>query len=107
MKTSGEMVGMASPKVPSVSVYMGVPFAKPPVGPLRFAPPETLNSTARVEAKTQKPGCHGTISFMSGSKINEDCLYMNVWAKPQVGRANKVYAQNEDSLGFDGSKYRP
>ena len=37
--TSGAVQGTASDLRPDVSAYLGIPFAKPPVGSLRFAPP--------------------------------------------------------------------
>jgi hypothetical protein len=46
--TSGSIVGRASDWKPEVSEYLGVPFAEPPVGPLRWLPPRALNSPAKV-----------------------------------------------------------
>lgn len=38
--TSGSIKGHASSWQPEVSEYLGIPFAQPPVGPLRFAAPQ-------------------------------------------------------------------
>lgn len=53
--------------------FLGVPFAKPPIGPLRFAPPEALETWDGVRDAT-KPAS----SCFQGSG-SEDCLYLNAF----------------------------
>lgn len=57
-----------------VKHFLGVAFAQPPVGPLRFAPPLTPNYPANVDASQYAPGCK-----QPGIPSSEDCLYLNVW----------------------------
>jgi para-nitrobenzyl esterase len=66
-----------------VAVFKGIPFAKPPLGDLRFAPPEdaepwegVLDCTEFRSSPLQYPSPVGGISDTG----NEDCLYLNVWA---------------------------
>lgn len=74
--------------------FLGVPFAKPPVGDLRWKAPEnpeawntTLNTTAFAPACPQKLFQQGdTSSTLVG---NEDCLYLNIWT-PQTGAGNRA-----------------
>lgn len=46
--TNGVIVGHLSASRPSVSEFLGIPYAQPPVGDLRFAPPEPYNPTGEV-----------------------------------------------------------
>lgn len=59
-----------------VSVFYGVPFAEPPVGPLRFHYPQPFTSkwTKVRDATTKAPGC----------TEQEDCLYLNVWTPTKM-----------------------
>lgn len=60
--------------------FLGIPFAAPPVGALRWRPPQpptpwsgTLQTKQFSSACPQRPSTLGTPSE------NEDCLYLNVW----------------------------
>jgi hypothetical protein len=52
--TSGPVIGRAGSYADQVSTYLGIPFAKPPLDDLRFAPPQrykgktTINGTKFV-----------------------------------------------------------
>ncbi|KAE9554962.1 hypothetical protein FO519_001859 [Halicephalobus sp. NKZ332] len=60
----------------SVFYFTGIPFAKPPVGPLRFEKPQPLSYFGTVNATERKPQC---IEFLGDIyKGQEDCLYMNI-----------------------------
>ena len=39
----------------AVHTFLGIPFAKPPVGPLRFAPPEDPEPWSGVRDGTSEP----------------------------------------------------
>ncbi|XP_066143101.1 juvenile hormone esterase-like [Euwallacea fornicatus] len=67
--------------------YRGIPFAKPPVGKLRFRAPlkndpwkGTLNATQEPESCVQTSGILGLT--ITGS---EDCLYLNVYTPDVKG----------------------
>ena len=71
--------------------YAGVPYAAPPVGALRWRPPQSVAPWAGVrEADQLPPGCpQPTLPvppdaepfFGPGAvRLEEDCLYLNVWS---------------------------
>ena len=82
---SGEVHG-------KTQMYLGVPYAEPPVGALRFSAPSTLSPWADVrEARVARHICPqmklGSLEVDPDSA--EDCLYLNVWA-PKDGRTHPV-----------------
>jgi para-nitrobenzyl esterase len=77
-----------------VLVFRGIPYAAPPVGPLRWQPPQPPRSWRGVrDAKALGHNCiqHQPYSdidpFAAG--ISEDCLYLNVWTDSLDARAKK------------------
>src|SRR5581483_940814 len=78
-----------SGKSPDVRVYKGIPFAAPPVGELRWRPPQAAARWEGVRKAEQfsnacvqdtTPG-RGPRLLLDGAPppISEDCLYLNVW----------------------------
>jgi para-nitrobenzyl esterase len=66
-----------------LSVYKGVPFAAPPVGDLRWRPPQHAAPwTGTRKASAFAPACMQVGVSMPGEtppKVDEDCLYLNIW----------------------------
>ena len=61
-------------------VFLGIPYAQPPVGRLRFVAPQPItakNNTVRdaVQFGNACPQPSGTL----GAPVGEDCLFLNVW----------------------------
>jgi para-nitrobenzyl esterase len=88
---SGIVSGAAGLK-PGVRVYKGIPFAAPPVGNLRWRPPQPpAHWTGVRNGDHFAPICPGAIDnprsifFLDPGPqtINEDCLYLNVWTAAQ------------------------
>ncbi|MBU0686867.1 MAG: carboxylesterase family protein [Candidatus Margulisbacteria bacterium] len=62
-----------------VRVYLGIPFAAPPVGARRWKPPYPPRPWKNVKACTKfGPACPQPKLHDVGRE-NEDCLYLNVW----------------------------
>ncbi|XP_039295370.1 uncharacterized protein LOC111060276 [Nilaparvata lugens] len=60
--------------------FMGVPYAKPPVGELRFEEPQPLaNWTGVFNASTPGGDCIQFSHLKYKIKGNEDCLYLNLY----------------------------
>ncbi|KAK3930829.1 Fatty acyl-CoA hydrolase precursor, medium chain [Frankliniella fusca] len=63
------------------AAFRGIPYAQPPVGPLRFKAPLPVASWFGVrDATTEGSECLQSPSFMvSNLTGSEDCLYLNVY----------------------------
>lgn len=60
--------------------FLGIPYATPPLGHLRFDSPQALNSPlSLVEAKQFKPACMQAAKVPEHIGMSEDCLYLNVY----------------------------
>ncbi|MGH9616776.1 MAG: carboxylesterase/lipase family protein [Acidobacteriaceae bacterium] len=69
-----------------VTSFKGVPFAAPPVGKLRWMPPQPAAKWSGVRQSTQfGHDCMQVPSIFSNSPA-EDCLYINVWTPEHHGR---------------------
>ncbi|PSN42536.1 hypothetical protein C0J52_03842 [Blattella germanica] len=64
-----------------IFAFQGIPYAKPPVGELRFQPPQPPEKWDDVRDAIQDgPECFQKPLFVSGTvKGQEDCLYLNVY----------------------------
>src|SRR6188768_2100092 len=63
------------------AAFLGIPFAAPPVGPLRWRPPQALEPwEGEREALAFGPDCPQPPDPHSRApRRDEDCLYLNVW----------------------------
>jgi para-nitrobenzyl esterase len=79
---SGPVTGVQQAGVWS---FEGIPYAAPPVGQLRWAPPQPVIPWTEPRACTSfGPACpqpgSGGVSYLDVGKTSEDCLYLNVWS---------------------------
>ncbi|CAK7219176.1 hypothetical protein SBRCBS47491_003757 [Sporothrix bragantina] len=115
--SSGILQGQIASNTDGVSEYLGIPYAQPPVGSLRWAPPVAYNGTDVIDATAFGNTCPATTGITSASQLqsndevtvtpqgvdiimamlaqadvmySEDCLTLNVWTKPQTGEASKA-----------------
>ncbi|KEF50996.1 uncharacterized protein A1O9_12950 [Exophiala aquamarina CBS 119918] len=61
-------------------LFLGIPYAQPPVGNLRFQLAQALNTSWSQprDAKVYSPECFGYGSDQVGHNISEDCLALNI-----------------------------
>lgn len=69
--------------------YLGVPFAAPPVGELRWRPPQAVQPWSGVRVcDAYGPSCPQRADPLAAGPLgvgtmDEDCLYLNVWSPAQ------------------------
>lgn len=77
-----------------VKAYLGIPFAQPPVGNLRWHAPEPIEWTGVWNADRKGPECiqvlrpHDINHYFGEEPSSENCLYMNIWA-PAAAKAGE------------------
>jgi para-nitrobenzyl esterase len=59
-----------------IRVFKGIPYASPPIGPLRWRPPQAAPQWTGVRDATETGA---SCLQPSNAKSSEDCLYLNVW----------------------------
>jgi para-nitrobenzyl esterase len=80
-----------------LAVFRGIPYARPPIGPLRFAAPEPPEPwSGRREATAFGPAAAQSaidVTYVPGFSLwegigatSEDCLTLNVWTPGLTGR---------------------
>src|SRR5262245_24292315 len=110
---SGLLEGVPS-SIPGVRVYRGIPYAAPPVGDLRWRPPQPpakwegvrkadkfSDSCAQNLARSHNPW---TAEFMAQNEASEDCLCLNVWtAAKATGERRPVFVWIHGGAFTEGS----
>ena len=76
---------------PGVRAFKGIPFARPPVGDRRFAPPESAPSwTGVLDTTEYRSACPQLSRYgLTDASDDEDCLYLNVTAPAAVRTSKK------------------
>jgi len=105
----GPVVGRAAEHS---TAYFGIPFAAPPVGPLRFRAPRPpyprsvpLDATAFAPAPVQQPPAPGLYG-PGPLPQSEDCLALNIWS-PHGPGPHPVYVWIHGGGNVAGSSRMP
>eukprot|EP00090_Calanus_glacialis_P005735 TRINITY_DN14441_c0_g1_i1.p1 TRINITY_DN14441_c0_g1~~TRINITY_DN14441_c0_g1_i1.p1 ORF type:complete len:825 (-),score=167.83 TRINITY_DN14441_c0_g1_i1:160-2634(-) len=94
--TSGMVQGHRRqvPDGPEIRTWQGIPYAQPPVGKLRFRPPEKVKGWKDIKVTRQPPpACPqptgNPISDVNITNMDEDCLFLNIFS-PELD-SEKLY----------------
>lgn len=90
--TSGRIDGLKTSS--GIETYLGIRYAQPPVRNLRWRDPQPVPAWSGVRhADRFAPQCMQpqrgieTNQYSGAEVTSEDCLYLNVWAKPGLHKA--------------------
>jgi para-nitrobenzyl esterase len=94
--------------------FKGIPYAAPPIGPLRWKPPQPATAWTGVrKADHFGPRCMQRPLFSDmvfrSDGMSEDCLYLNVWTPAHSAKEKLpvlVYFYGGGFIGGDGSEPR-
>lgn len=69
-----------------VSSYLGIPYAQPPVGALRWKPPVVVTPASKIDATKFGADCSQRSPYPEtlGNGNSEDCLYLNIWVPNDI-----------------------
>lgn len=86
---AGKLTGVMS-GIQKYTLFKGVPYAKPPIGDLRWRAPQKLDSqiektcdtfsSAAMQGAFEKGSFYEIEFYQGGVETSEDCLYLNIWA---------------------------
>ena len=109
----------------TIEVFRGIPFAAPPVGPLRWMPPQPLPATLQPLMTTRfAPACYqgehitkwyqGVVQDFGGDPnvieaplVSEDCLYLNLWRPKGATQPLPVVVFIHGGSNRGGFSYEP
>jgi acetylcholinesterase len=94
----GRIKGFIDKDAPNVAQFLGIPFAEPPVGPLRWKPPVPKSKPDTFDATEFGPSCPQVVTYHQSvyntecrehritDDTSEDCLSICIWAPASVVR---------------------
>ena len=117
VKTADGMLQGTPGKNPAITAFLGVPYAAPPVGSLRWRAPQEVASWTGVRKADKfgsicvqnplKPGSFYQIEFYEHYEpMSEDCLFLNLWtgaASPNEKRPVMVWIHGGGFVEGSGS----
>lgn len=76
----------------NIESFLGIPYAKPPLGDLRFALPKAFGAVGDLEATAYGPSCMQPNDGPLAPKnrpLSEDCLTLNIFRKEGTSKSDK------------------
>ncbi|GAB7325729.1 hypothetical protein MBLNU13_g09689t2 [Cladosporium sp. NU13] len=120
--SNGKITGHLAPGMRNTVEYLGIPYAEPPIGKLRFAAPLPLEGKADYVAADWTPAkpvdfpgftpqAQGIINAFAGgagTPQSEDCLTLNIWAPLREKKSSKQKKEEEKQpvlVFFHGGRF--
>lgn len=79
----------------NVSVFLGIPYAQPPVGDARLRPPRPHRGWKVLQAVDFGPACPQPAQYIGATKgireMDEDCLYLNIYSPSTASGQARPY----------------
>jgi len=111
----GTLRGTAVAGPAPITIFLGIPYAAPPVGPLRWTPPKLAPRWKGVRAadgfgaRCMQQPLYADMMFRSPAP-SEDCLTLNVWTPASMPKGAKLpvlfYIHGGGAIAGDGSEKR-
>ena len=104
---NGAVRGLASG---AVDEFLGIPYAAPPVGALRWQPPQPAASWSGVRDATQfAPHCPQSASPFGQASTSENCLFLNVFtpSHQRAGSPVMVWIHGGALVTGESDDYNP
>ena len=102
LSVEGGALDIPEPGGGGVRVYKGIPYAAPPLGRLRWRPPEPVPAWTGVRPSNAF-GPNSLQGVVWGDidpyavGVSEDCLYLNVWTPAAPGDRRAIVDYGLDS----------
>ena len=104
MTTLGPVQGVATT---SMTKFLGIPYAAPPVGALRWMPPQPHAAwMAPIDASAFGPHCAQGASPFGQVSSSEDCLYLNVYVPVHKGFAQDIHKLKPVMVWIHGGAFQ-
>ncbi|QXQ05285.1 carboxylesterase family protein [Sphingosinicellaceae bacterium] len=113
--SEGKLRGIAVAGHAPVTAFLGIPYAAPPVGRLRWMPPQSaarwrgVRAAEGFGARCMQQPLFDDMMFRSPAP-SEDCLMLNVWTPAGAPKGAKLpvlfYIHGGDAIAGDGSEKR-
>ncbi|KAM7184963.1 alpha/beta-hydrolase [Naviculisporaceae sp. PSN 640] len=121
----GTVHGIIEPSAPCVRQFLGIPYGRPPLGQLRFAPPQPAPPFGDLDAKELPPSCmqylmesppdiytRNVLEYnlqglnSTSPRLSEECLTLSVWTPVLPSHSNSTDWSDSHSH-FNSSGARP
>ena len=110
--SAGQVIGKRM--IGGIDFFGGIPYAAPPVGSLRWSPPEPVTpwSPSKLDATQFGPDCWQLVDPVINpgtdtSQMSEDCLYLNIYTPAGAYSAAPSFSNNNLHSSSNKQKLKP